>query len=224
MAPAQPCTRTAVAALATALLAGCFAAQAQSPSVNLSGMLGSKALLVVGGAEPKVVAPGESHRGVRVLSTQGDSAVLEIAGQRHTLRVGDSPVSVGKPINPGSGGRIVLSADSGGHFVTQGLLNSKPAQFMIDTGASTIGISAADAERVGIKYKEGQQIQVSTANGVVAGWRVRLVSVRLNDVEIRDIDAVVTPVTMPFVLLGNSFLTRFQMTRNNEQMVLERRY
>ena len=29
---------------------------------------------------------------------------------------------------------------------------------------------------------------------------------------------------MPFVLLGNSFLTRFQMTRNNTQMVLERRY
>ncbi|MES2953907.1 MAG: TIGR02281 family clan AA aspartic protease, partial [Pseudomonadota bacterium] len=29
---------------------------------------------------------------------------------------------------------------------------------------------------------------------------------------------------MPFMLLGNSFLTRFQMLRENEQMILVRRY
>ena len=52
----------------------------------------------------------------------------------------------------------------------------------------------------------------------------RLASVSMNDVEIREVDAVVTPIAMPFVLLGNSFLTRFQMTRNNTQMVLEKRY
>ena len=53
---------------------------------------------------------------------------------------------------------------------------------------------------------------------------MRLASVRINDVEVREVEAVVTPNEMPFVLLGNSFLTRFQMTRNNEQMVLEKRY
>jgi aspartyl protease family protein len=34
----------------------------------------------------------------------------------------------------------------------------------------------------------------------------------------------VTPTSMPYVLLGNSYLNRFQMTRTNEQMVLEKRY
>jgi aspartyl protease family protein len=48
--------------------------------------------------------------------------------------------------------------------------------------------------------------------------------VRIGDVELYDIDASVMPASMPFVLLGNSFLGRFQMTRNNDQMVLERRY
>ena len=43
-------------------------------------------------------------------------------------------------------------------------------------------------------------------------------------IEVRDIEAVITPISMPFVLLGNSYLTRFQMTRNNEQLVLEKRY
>jgi aspartyl protease family protein len=34
----------------------------------------------------------------------------------------------------------------------------------------------------------------------------------------------VIPGPLPFVLLGNSFLGRFQMKRENDQMVLERRY
>lgn len=199
-------------------------AQAQAKAVNLSGMMGSKALLVVDGSEPKLVAPGESFRGVRVISTQGQSAVIDIAGQRQSLRIGDAPVSVGQPVAAPGGARIVLSADSGGHFVGQGLLNSKPVQFMVDTGATTIGVSVSDADRIGLKYKHGQAVQVATANGIVPGWKIRLSSVRMSDVEVRDVEAVVTPIAMPFVLLGNSFLTRFQMTRNNEQMVLEKRY
>jgi aspartyl protease family protein len=43
-------------------------------------------------------------------------------------------------------------------------------------------------------------------------------------VEIHDVDATIVPAGMPYVLLGNSFLTRFQMKRENDQMVLERRY
>lgn len=210
---------------ALALLAsGAVSSLALAQEVNLSGMMGNKALLVVDGSEPKLVAPGESFRGVRVVSAQGQSAVIDIGGQRQSLRIGAAPVSVGQPVAAASGARIVLSADSGGHFVTQGLLNAKPVQFMVDTGATTIGVSVSDADRIGLKYKHGQAVQVATANGVVPGWKIRLSSVRMSDVEVRDIDAVVTPIAMPFVLLGNSFLARFQMTRNNEQMVLEKRY
>lgn len=206
------------------LASAAFAPMALAQAVNLSGMLGNKALLVVDGGEPKSVAPGDSFKGVRVISTQGDTAVLEIAGQRQTLRVGGSPVSVGKPINTANSNRIVLSADSQGHFFSQGLVNSRPVQFLVDTGATTIGMSVSDADRIGLQYKQGQSVQVATANGVVPGWRVRLSSVRVSDVEVRDIEAVITPISMPFVLLGNSYLTRFQMTRNNEQLVLEKRY
>ncbi|MEO8545706.1 MAG: TIGR02281 family clan AA aspartic protease [Burkholderiaceae bacterium] len=212
--------RIALALVAGAMLGPMALAQA----VSLSGMLGNKALLVVDGGEPKSVAPGESFKGVRVISTQGNNAVLDVAGQRQTLRVGDSPVSVGKPISTANSSRIVLSADAQGHFFSQGLVNSRPVQFLVDTGATTIGMSVSDADRIGLQYKQGQPVQVATANGVAAGWRVKLSSVRLSDVEVRDIDAVITPISMPFVLLGNSYLTRFQMTRNNEQLVLEKRY
>jgi len=56
------------------------------------------------------------------------------------------------------------------------------------------------------------------------GWGVTLDSVRLKGVQVHGVDAVVTPANMGVVLLGNSFLNRFTMTRNGDQMVLERRY
>lgn len=197
---------------------------AQAQSVALAGMLGNRALLVVNGSAPKTVAPGDSHDGVKVISTSGDQAVVEQLGKRHTLRVGDAPVSMGAAASGGRGNRIVLTVGSGGHFMTAGQINGRAVQFMVDTGATTIAMSNADAERAGINYKSGQPVQMSTANGIAAGYRIKLNSVRVGDVEVFDVDAVVTPQGMPFMLLGNSFLTRFKMTQENDQMTLVKRY
>ncbi len=186
-------------------------------------MLGSRALLIVDGTAPRGVAPGDTHQGVKVISTAGDLAVLEIGGRRHTLRVGDAPASVGAAAGP-RGSRIVLNVDSGGHFLAPGSINGRAAQFMVDTGATVIGLGASDADRMGIDYKAGQLVRMGTANGVAPGWRVKLNSVRIGDVEVFDVEAVVGQQSMPYILLGNSFLGRFQMKRDNDQMVLERRF
>jgi aspartyl protease family protein len=194
-------------------------------TVGLSGMLGGKALIIVDGTAPKSVAVGESYRGVKVVSTQGELAVLEIAGKRHTLRVGDAPASVGANSGSAEGGtRVVLSATTGGHFLSQGQINGRAVQLMVDTGATAVSLSQRDAERIGLNYKTGQQVPLNTANGVSTGWLLKLASVQIGDVVVRGVDAVVIPAEMPFVLLGNSFLSRFQMTRNNDQMVLEKRF
>ncbi|WP_249931142.1 TIGR02281 family clan AA aspartic protease [Ramlibacter sp. 2FC] len=209
-------------ALATCLVLASSVALAQS--VALQGMFGGKALLIVDGGTPRTLAPGESHQGVKLLSTSGEQAVVEFGGRRHTLRVGDAPASVGGSGPRGSGGRIVLSAGSGGHFTTQGAINGRAVQFMVDTGATAVGLSVADAERIGLDYRGGRPVRMNTANGVTQGWQLKLASVRIADVEVYEVDAVVTPQGMPYVLLGNSFLSRFQMRRDNEQMTLERRY
>jgi len=52
---------------------------------------------------------------------------------------------------------------------------------------------------------------------------VTLGSVRVGEVEIANVDAIVLPAAMPHVLLGNSFLTRFQMQRNNDTLRLTKR-
>jgi aspartyl protease family protein len=198
---------------------------AQAESVALAGMLGGKALLVVNGTAPKTVAAGETHQGVKVISTSGDQAVIEQSGQRQTLRVGDAPVGMGAGKGAsGRGSRIVLTESSGGHFMTAGQINGRAVQFMVDTGATSISMSTQDAERAGISYKSGVPVQISTANGAAQGFRIKLNSVRVADVEVYDVEAVVIPQPMPFLLLGNSFLTRFQMKRENNLMTLDKRY
>jgi len=205
------------------LLLAWLPAGAQAESVALAGMLGGKALLVVDGNAPKTVAAGEAHQGVKVISTLGDEAVIEQSGKRRTLRVGDAPVSIGGS-GAGRGGRIVLAESGGGHFMTAGQINGRAVQFMVDTGATSIAMSMPDADRAGIAYKDGQPVRLSTANGMAQGFRIKLASVRIGDVEVYDVDAVVTPQPMPYMLLGNSFLTRFQMKRENHLMTLDRRY
>ena len=208
------------AALLAVLLA---ASAAQAQSVALAGMLGNKALLVVNGTAPKTVAAGETHEGVKVISTSGDQAVVEQNGKRNTLRIGEAPVNVGASKSGGKGNRIVLVAGTGGHFMTAGQINGKAVQFMVDTGATSVAMGAQDAERTGLNFRLGQPVMMSTANGSVQGYRIKLDSVRVGDVEVFGVDAVVTPQPMPYMLLGNSFLTRFQMLRENDQMTLTKR-
>ncbi|MFT4194846.1 TIGR02281 family clan AA aspartic protease [Ottowia sp.] len=206
-----------LAALTLALGAGAACAQ----GVSLQGMLGSKALLVVGGV-PRAVAPGETWQGVKVVSTSGEQAVVLVDGQRRTLRVGEAPASVGGAA-PAGGDRIALTADGRGHFLTQGSINNRPVQFMVDTGASVVSIGQAEADRLGLAYQSGRQVRMGTANGMAVGWAFRIPTLRVGDVVAYEVDAVVTPLGMPYILLGNSYLSRFNMRRDGDQMMLIRR-
>lgn len=184
--------------------------------------MGERALLVIEGSA-QVLAAGESRQGVTLVSTDGETAVVELAGRRQTLRVGESPVSVGSQA-AGSGARITLHAGTGGHFLGTAQFNGVTLPFMVDTGASTVVMSTGQADQIGLQYRGGQRGAVTTANGTVPAWMVHLNSVRLNDVEIYNVAVTVVPAGAPIVLLGNSFLGRFQMRQVNDELVLEKRF
>lgn len=200
---------------------------ANAQSVALRGVLGSKALLVIDGGTPRALAAGDSLQDVRVLQVSGDTAEVEIKGRRQTLRLGEAPISLGgrgaAAGDPALGRRVVLKADNRGHFIERGQINGKTMVYMVDTGASSVAIGRSDAERMGLPFLKGQPVMMRTANGDAQGWSLRLDSVRVGDVEVFGVDAVVAPLAMPYVLLGNSFLAHVQMTRQGSEMVLERR-
>lgn len=208
-----------------ALAATALALPAWGQTVAMTGHMGSKALLVIDGGAPRAVAAGSTVQGVKVLSVSSTEAVVEVAGQRHTVVLGASPVSVGRAgATAGGGSRIVLSASSGGHFRAQGAINGRAAQFLVDTGATAVALGRGDAQRLGVDLSQATPTQVQTANGATAAHRVTLGSVRIGEVEVRNVEALVVPQDMPYVLLGNSFLARFQMKRENDLLFLDRRY
>jgi len=102
------------------LLLGCFSVSALAQDVGLAGLMGSKAMLIVNGGEPQAVAIGQSMDGVKLLSIQGDQAVVEVGGKKRPLRVGQH--AIGAPAADGSG-KITMMADGQGHFFTTGTVN-----------------------------------------------------------------------------------------------------
>jgi aspartyl protease family protein len=206
-----------------AILLSCVSAGAQT--VSMSGRLGDKALLMIDG-QPRTLGVGTTAQGVKLVSLTSDSAVIELGGRRSTLRIGETQVNAGRAdadSGGGGGGRIVLPASSGGHFVAEGSINGKAVRFMVDTGATRVSLSAKDARRIGLNYQDATPGVVQTANGTVPAYPAKLRTVRIGDVQVYDVDALVTETDMPYVLLGNSFLTRFQMHRENDLMTLDKR-
>jgi aspartyl protease family protein len=206
--------------VAAALLCG-LSGLACAQAVSMSGRLGDKALLMIDG-RPRTLAVGTTVQGVRLLSVGADEAVVEIDGRRLPLRLGGAQVNLGGNEVQG-GSTIVLTAGTGGHFVALGAINGRAVEMIVDTGASVVALSQGEADRLGIKYREGVRLMASTANGQVPAHRVMLASVRVGDVQVREVEALVVPSQMPYVLLGNSFLTRFQMKRENDVMTLVKR-
>ncbi len=215
--------RTWTALVASFLLSSAWGQQAAAVSFN--GSLGSKAALLLIDGEARTVAVGSTVRGVRLLSVEDGRAEIELGGRRQTLLMGASPGRVGDAGAALTAGRkIILSAGSGGHFTSTGTINGQSTQFLVDTGATAISISQTEAERMGLNFSAGRRIMTQTANGVVPAHMMQLGSVRIGEVEVRNVEAIVIPGQMSHVLLGNSFLTRFQMQRHNDVLTLDLRY
>jgi aspartyl protease family protein len=211
---------TSIAAVALLGLSA-FAAAAQT--VTFNGHIGTrKALLVIDG-EPHTVSVGTTVRGVRLLTLSDAQAEVEVGTARRTLVLGAGAVRASAGPANGGGSAIVLTAGTNGHFRTTGQINGKSIEFMVDTGASSVVISQADADRLGLDYKNAPQGLASTANGTAPFRLITLSAVRIGDVEVANVEAAVIPAQMRGALLGNSFLMRFQMKRENDVMRLEKR-
>lgn len=201
-----------------------LATGAAAQSVSLQGSMGAnKALLVIDG-QPQTLTVGASARGVTLRSLGDGQAEVDVAGQLRVLRLGAAPTRLGTGGEAaGAGSSIVLPMGTGGHFGAAGSINGKQVSFLVDTGASSVALSQSEANRIGLEWKRGRPGLSQTANGTVPVYAINLTSVRVGDVEIANVAAVVLPSDMPVVLLGNSFLNRFTLRLENDVMRLDKK-
>ena len=195
---------------------------AQAADVALIGVLGDKAaVLAFDGGEPKTVRVGQKWSGVTVISVERGQATVEIDGKQRVLMIGQHYRGAAAPSGRQS---VTLAADPRGHFVTEGAVNGNPVRFLVDTGATTVALPAADAVRLGIDYRKGKRALSSTAAGVVQTYVVRLDTVRLGSIELTSVEASVIEQGLDIALLGMSFLNRVEMKRDGHTMTLIRRF
>ncbi len=115
---------------------------------------------------------------------------------------------------------VQLAMNRQGHYVTTGTINRVPAVFLLDTGATSVSLPASLADELGLR--RGRPVTVTTANGLTTGWRVRLDSVAIGDLELRDVDALINSGQGDLeVLLGMSFLRHFKLIQQDRTLTIE---
>jgi aspartyl protease family protein len=103
-----------------------------------------------------------------------------------------------------------IRADALGHFLTTAYIDNQPIKVLVDTGASLVALSYEDAEEAGLRpWSLTFDLPISTANGQVAAARVMLNRVEIDNLLVRDVEAVVLPKgAYDGTLLGMSFLNK----------------
>ncbi len=111
--------------------------------------------------------------------------------------------------------QVVLHADRRGHFSVRGYVNGAPVTFLTDTGATLVALTHRDARAAGVTGNLRYTGRTRTANGVARVAPVTLARLRIGDILLRDVTAVVAePGKLHVSLLGMSFLgrlSRFEM-------------
>jgi len=211
-----------MAPLLTGLLLALATPPAAAADVGLIGVVpGKAAVLAIDGGNPKLVKIGQSWKGIRVIAVDKQHAVVEVDGTQRRLPLGQHYRS-GSATSDRE--KVVLAADPRGHFLVDGAVNGARVRFILDTGATVVALPGVDANRLGIDYRKGRRGTINTANGTTIAWGIQLDTVKVGDIELRNVEAVVVETGLEIALLGMTFLNRVEMKRDGSMMTLIRRY
>jgi aspartyl protease family protein len=130
------------------------------------------------------------------------------------------------PVEPASSNsrQVIVTHDQNGHFHVAGHVDGRRMDFLVDTGASVIALTASDAAMLGIHPAQSEfSALVKTANGTVRAAPTELGMVEIGDLVVRDVPAIVLPdEALSGNLLGMSFLSRLRRYEvSNGLLVLE---
>jgi aspartyl protease family protein len=195
---------------------------AAASSVSVNGVFGEKALIAIGNSPAKVMAVGDNIQGVRLLSVRGQQIVIEQDGKRRTLEVGfgSQPSGVLE-----TQAEAVITADGRGHFLASGMVNSHPVRFLVDTGASAVVLPRSIATSAGVVLAGAKTVVIGTANGNARASKVLLNTIRVGNVSLNLVEAIVLDdAQLKVPLLGMSFLKRTNMKNEGDRLTLSQRY
>lgn len=201
-----------------------FPACVLAAGISVIGVFpGKGAVFVVDGGQPQSVRIGHKLEGITLISVDKNGAVVEEGGQRRQIALGQH--RPGPAPDNSRAPQTTLAADGRGHFIAESQVNGAGIRFLVDTGATMVAIPGAEARRIGLRFTEGRKSVVQTANGPAPAYYIKLNSVKVGDIELLNVDAMVLDGGgLPQPLLGMSFLNRVEMRNEGGSLTLKRRF
>ncbi|OGT81562.1 MAG: hypothetical protein A3I13_02625 [Gammaproteobacteria bacterium RIFCSPLOWO2_02_FULL_47_50] len=190
--------------------------------ITVVGLFKDKAIVHIDGKQRILTIGKTSPEGVKLISANSREAVIEIDGNQETYTLG-THIS-GEFTAPASGTTVTIAPDSTGMYEVNGSINGFLVKFVVDTGATLISMNKHHANRIGLNYKmEGEESLSETASGYAKTYLVKLKEVRVGDIVLNDVQGAVHDGEFPSViLLGNSFLGRVNMMREDKILQLKK--
>jgi len=212
------------------LLASMLATQALADRrVNVVGLFSNKAIVTINGGAPQSLSAGQTKDGVKLVTADSGSATFVIEGKRQVLKMGQA-ASVAASATPagadgGANSPVNLYADVNGHFHGNLSINGVSLKYLVDTGATTVAMNSGDAKYARIDYEKGERVPVSTANGIVNAYYLKVNSLKIGTNIFYNVDVGVVEGGSPTeVLLGMNVLNQLDMKRENSVLTMTRKY
>ncbi len=125
-----------------------------------------------------------------------------------------------------TGGDGTVSLESGrGVWITPGTVNGHRGRFLVDTGASVVVLSPAFAQSVRAQPLKRAELVMETLNGTIRAQWATVTTFQVGGAQVQNMDVVVRDVGMGDLdgILGNSFLSRWDVSLDPDRRVLRLR-
>jgi aspartyl protease family protein len=190
--------------------------------IEIQALFPGKAVMMIDG-QRRILAIGQtSPEGVKLLQADSKKATLEIDGVSKSYILGSA---VSFNFKKQENIEEQLFSNARGMFLTVGSINGQTVKFLVDTGATTVAMNTLQAKKLGVRYRiEGEKTRVSTASSFVNGYSVKLKSVSLGKIKLKNVAAMVIEGKHPGpILLGMSFLNKLQVEKSGNILKIKQK-
>ena len=206
-------------ALVTAFF--CAASWAQSPEVEVHGLLKGAAILRVNG-ESKLLRVGDSLDGVTLVQANSQRAIVEIDGESIEVTMS---TRISSSYEVPDTREVLIRRNEKMQYQTNASINGHLMAVLVDTGANIIAMNQSQARAIGLPDNAGEASQVETASGMINARIVMLKSVDVGGIQVENVRATVLEGNFPTtVLLGMTYLRHVSMSETGGVLSLSTAY
>jgi aspartyl protease family protein len=164
---------------------------------------------------------GRLMRTMSTFALMGILVLVVLQLSRMDTRFDLAVPEVGLPEQVVEGGETRVRRAPDGHYWLRAEINGRPANFLVDTGATLTAVSDETAAAAGLEPRRaGLPVRMQTANGAIPAELTTIDELRFGNVVARGLDAVIAPGLGPTNVIGMNFISRLASVRLEGDMMI----